>query len=70
MDNVTIVETMIKEADQEINETKNRLIRKLMNSDNDMIDFCDVEWYEYKIALEQKALLVDILDRLYEAENN
>lgn len=70
MDSVTIVETMIKEADQEINETKNRLIRKLMNSDNDMIDFCDVEWYEYKIALEQKALLADILDRLYEAENN
>ena len=71
MDNVTIVELMIREADQEIIDCKERLIKKLVNADKDsMIDISDEEWYEFKTALEQKALLKDILDRLYEAENN
>ena len=71
MDNVTIVELMIREANQEIIDCKERLIKKLVKADKDsMIDVGDEEWYEFKTALEQKALLNDILDRLHEAENN
>ena len=35
MDNVTIVELMIREANKEIEDTKERLIKKLMNSNKD-----------------------------------